>query len=85
MSVLAVLAPVGTLPEPTILLLLNCFKEEFAYDIGLVAGLCSMLLLHHLLKLFLIPLVHIVILIIPPTVKSDESLTKAHSMARLGE
>ena len=77
MSVLAVLAPIGTLPEPTILLLLNRFKEELAYDVGLVARLCAMLLLHHLLKLFLIPLIHVVVLIISPTSSSSDSLSDA--------
>ena len=78
MPVLAVLAAIGTLPEPAILLLLHCLQEELAYDVGLVAGLCSVLLLHHLLELFLIPLVHVVILIIPPAVTSNYGLTKAH-------
>ena len=48
MSVFAVLATVGTLPEPAILLLLHCLKEELADDVCLVALFSSMLLLDHL-------------------------------------
>ena len=66
-SVLAVLASIWARPEPSILLLLHCFQEELADDVGLVAGLCCMLLLDNLLKLLLVPLVHVVILILPPT------------------
>ena len=66
MSVLAVFASVWTLPEPPILLLLHCLQEELADDVGLVAALRCMLLFDHLLKLLLVPLVHVVILILPP-------------------
>ena len=48
MSVLAVLATIGTLPEPAILLLLHGLKEELADDVCLVALLSSVLLLDHL-------------------------------------
>ena len=71
MSVLAVFASIWTLPEPSILLLLHCFQEELADDVSLGAGLCRMLLFDHLLKLLLVPLIHIVILILPPAGQSD--------------
>ena len=73
MSVFAVLAPVRTLPEPAILLLLHCLKEEFADDVGLVALLCRMLLLHHLLKLLLIPFIHVVVFILPPAIQLNDT------------
>ena len=71
MSVLAVFASIWTLPEPPILLLLYCLQEELADDVSLVARLCCMLLLDHLLKLLLVPLIHIVILILSPARQSN--------------
>lgn len=67
MPVLAVLSTIWALPEPAILLLFHSVQEELADDVGFVGLLSSMLLLHNLFQLLLIPLLHAFILILPPT------------------